>query len=72
MSHIKLTKQDFDNNLIVPVPEVGTVIIGIDLNGNLISEYSSATAAAKENGTSVWKVLAGTNQTHKQYVYKYI
>ena len=26
----------------------------------------------KKNGTSVWKVLAGTNQTHKQYIYKYL
>lgn len=43
-----------------------------DLNGNIICVYESATAAAKENGTSVWKVLAGTNRTHKQYVYKYM
>lgn len=43
-----------------------------DLKGNLITEYSSATAAAKENGTSVWKVLSGTNQTHKQHTYRYI
>lgn len=43
-----------------------------DLNGNLIKTYDSATAAEKENGTSVWKVLAGTNQTHKQHIYKYL
>lgn len=43
-----------------------------DLNGNLVEEYESATLAAKENGTSVWKVLAGTNKTHKQHVYKYL
>lgn len=43
-----------------------------DLNGNLIKIYESATSAEKENGTSVWKVLAGTNRTHKQHIYKYI
>ena len=43
-----------------------------DLNGNLIKIYESATAAEKENGTSVWKVLAGTNKTHKQHIYKYL
>lgn len=43
-----------------------------DLQGNLIKEYESATAAEKENGTSVWKVLAGTNKTHKQHIYKYL
>lgn len=43
-----------------------------DLDGNLVKIYESATAAEKENGTSVWKVLAGTNRTHKQHVYKYL
>lgn len=43
-----------------------------DLNDNLITIYDSATQAAKENGTSVWKVLAGTNKTHKRHIYKYI
>ena len=43
-----------------------------DLEGKLIKVYESATAAEKENGTSVWKVLAGTNRTHKQHVYKYL
>lgn len=43
-----------------------------DLNGNLIHTYESATAAAKENGTSVWKVLNGTNKTQKGFVYKYL
>ena len=43
-----------------------------DLEGNLVKTYDSATAAAKENGTSVWKVLAGTNKTHKKHVYKYL
>lgn len=43
-----------------------------DLNLNLIKEYDSATRAAKENGTSVWKVLTGTNKTHKGYIYKYL
>ena len=43
-----------------------------DLQGNLVEEYDSATKAANENGTSVWKVLAGTNQTHKGHIYKYI
>ena len=43
-----------------------------DLEGNLIKIYESATAAEKENGTSVWKVLAGTNKTHKQHIYKYL
>ena len=43
-----------------------------DLQGNLVKEYESATAAEKENGTSVWKVLAGTNRTHKQHIYKYL
>lgn len=43
-----------------------------DLEGNLITTYESATQAAKENGTSVWKVLSGTNKTHKQHIYKYM
>lgn len=43
-----------------------------DLEGNLIKVYESATEAEKENGTSVWKVLAGTNKTHKQHIYKYL
>lgn len=43
-----------------------------DLDGNLVKIYESATAAEKENGTSVWKVLAGTSRTHKQHVYKYL
>lgn len=42
------------------------------LDGNLVQMYKSATQAAKENGTSVWKVLNGTNKTHKQHIYKYI
>lgn len=43
-----------------------------DLEGNLIKIYDSATAAEKENGTSVWKVLNGTNKTQKGYIYKYL
>ena len=43
-----------------------------DLEGNLVKVYESATAAEKENGTSIWKVLAGTNRTHKQHIYKYL
>lgn len=43
-----------------------------DLDGNLITTYDSASAAAKQNGTSVWKVLNGTNQSHKKHIYKYI
>lgn len=42
------------------------------LNGELVKLYDSATAAAKENGTSVWKVLNGTNKTQKGHIYKYI
>ena len=38
--------------------------------GKLVKRYESATKAAKENGTSVWKVLSGTNKTHKQHIYK--
>lgn len=43
-----------------------------DLDGNLVKIYDSATAAEKENGTSVWKVLNGTNKTQKGHVYKYL
>lgn len=43
-----------------------------DLSGNLVKEYESATSAEKENGTSVWKVLKGTNKTHKGHLYKYL
>lgn len=43
-----------------------------DLEGNLVKIYPSATAAEKENGTSVWKVLNGTNKTQKGFVYKYL
>ncbi len=42
------------------------------LSGELVTIYPSATAAARENGTSVWKVLAGMNKTHKEHVYRYI
>lgn len=42
------------------------------LNGDLVYKYKSATEAANIEGTSVWKVLSGTNQTHKGYIYKYI
>lgn len=42
------------------------------LEGQLVKVYESATKAAQENGTSVWKVLAGTNKTHKQHIYKYL
>lgn len=42
------------------------------LDGTLVKIYDSATASEKENGTSVWKVLAGTNKTHKQHIYKYL
>ena len=42
------------------------------LEGVLVCEYKSATEASSINGTSVWKVLSGTNKTHKGYVYKYI
>lgn len=41
-------------------------------DGELISTYDSATAAAKENGSSVWKVLSGINKTHKNHTYSYI
>ena len=43
-----------------------------DLSGNLLKIYDSATAAANENGTSVWKVLNGTNKSQKGCVYKYL
>jgi YesN/AraC family two-component response regulator len=43
-----------------------------DLNGILVKIYESATQADKENGTSVWKVLKGTNKTHKGHIYKYL
>lgn len=43
-----------------------------NLEGQLVTEFESATAAEKADGTSIWKVLNGTNQTHKQYIYKYL
>ena len=43
-----------------------------NLEGDLIETYESATEAANKNGTSVWKVLSGTNKTHKQHIYKYL
>jgi len=43
-----------------------------DLEGNLVKIYPSATAAEKENGTSVWKVLNGTNKTQKGFIYRYL
>lgn len=43
-----------------------------DLSGNLVKSYDSATQAARENGNSVWKVLSGTNKTHKNHTYSYI
>lgn len=43
-----------------------------NLDGKLVKKYDSATAAEKENGTSVWKVLSGQNKTHKQHIYKYL
>lgn len=55
-----------------PIKKVKRPVGKFDLEGNLVKRYESATAAEKENGTSVWKVLAGTNRTHKQYIYKYL
>lgn len=43
-----------------------------DLNGNLIYVFESATAAEKKYGTSVWKVLNGTNKSQKGFVFKYL
>lgn len=43
-----------------------------DLNNNLVKIYDSATAAERENGTSVWKVLNNSAKTHKQHVYRYL
>lgn len=43
-----------------------------DLDNNLVCIYESATMAANENGTSVWKVLNGSNKTHKNHIYKYL
>ena len=43
-----------------------------DLTGALIRTYDSATLAANENGSSVWKVLSGQNKTHKGYIYRYL
>ena len=43
-----------------------------DLDENLVKIYDSATAAEKENGTSVWKVLNGTNKTQKGHTYKHL
>lgn len=42
------------------------------LDEKLVQVYDSATQAAKENGTSVWKVLSGMNNTHKQHYYRYL
>lgn len=42
------------------------------VSGEMVAIYPSATSAAKENGSSVWKVLSGINQTHKGYIYKYL
>lgn len=42
------------------------------LDNKLVKIYDSATAAERDNGTSVWKVLNGTNQSHKQHIYKYL
>lgn len=55
-----------------PKKKVKRPVGKFDLNGNLVEKYESATAAEKANGTSVWKVLAGTNKTHKQHIYKYL
>lgn len=43
-----------------------------DLEDNLVTVYETATQAANENGTAVWKVLAGTNQTQKGHIYRYL
>lgn len=43
-----------------------------DLDNNLVCIYESATMAANENGTSVWKVLNEFNKTHKNHIYKYL
>jgi hypothetical protein len=59
-------------NYNVPKKRVKRQVGKYDLEGNLVKIYESATAAEKENGTSIWKVLAGTNKTHKQHIYKYL
>lgn len=61
------------DNYNAPFPKNSKRKVGkFDLNGVLVKEYDSATAAAKENGNSVWKVLSGTNKTHKNHKYSYI
>lgn len=79
---IKLKSQDKNgflwsieklNNYNIPVNKNKKRKVGkFNLQNELIKTYESATAAANENGTSVWKVLNGTNQTHKQHYYKYL
>ena len=59
-------------NYNVPNKRIKRKVGKYDLEGNLVKVYESATAAEKENGTSIWKVLAGTNKTHKQHIYKYL
>jgi hypothetical protein len=61
-----------DESDIEPVQRKEKVVYQFDLKGNLITTFSSATQAAKADGSSVWKVLAGTNNTHKQHIYRYI
>lgn len=47
--------------------------IGVySLSGELVKTYKSASQAALENGNAVWHVLAGRNNTHKGFVYKYL
>lgn len=51
---------------------VSRIVGKYDLEGKLVKKYNSATQASNENGTSVWKVLKGTNKTHKGHIYKYL
>ena len=46
-------------------------VIKTDLSGNIVKIFESATQAANEDGNSVWKVLNGTNKTHKKHTYNY-
>jgi len=50
MSNIKLEKEDIYNNSIAPIPETGTVLIGIGLDGNLKKKDSFGIVSNIDSG----------------------
>lgn len=78
---IRLKKQDELGNywMLCKVPNIQKIgsksarkVGKYSESGELVETFNSATAAAKADGSAVWHVLSGRNETQKGYKYKYL